>query len=279
LLDAQVEGELADDDARETPLSLLRDAYIRVKPLRELRLRMGQFKRPFSRMELRPRRRLRLIERGVSNDWIIRELGYGDRDIGFQLEGRFGRKMRLSYAAGVFNGSGRNRPENDPNGSKDWVGRIELRPGRWLSVGLNASFKTFDTGASPDYPSSALMGGGDFRIRFGGLRVLGEGLYGDNYLYVNPSNSWGALLLVSYKVPLAAKWRLALEPLAKGELLMIQHNLREGHVAMGTAGANLHVGRYFRLMVQGELIRHGQNMPEPWEEETRLLVQAAIATW
>ena len=47
---------------------------------------------------------------------------------------------------------------------------------------------------------------------------------------------------------------------------------------MATLGSNLHVGKYFRLMVQGELIRYGDRMPEPWDKETRLSVLAAMST-
>jgi len=278
LLQAAVEGEFAQELGGDAGLSVLRDAFVRIKPLRALRLKLGQFKRPFSRLELEPRRKLRLIRRGLGNAWIIEELGYGDRDIGLQLDGRFGEATGLGYAVGVFNGRGRNRSEDDPDGSKDFVFRVDSDPTEWLSVGLNASYKWFDTEIRPLYPRSALMGGGDLLIRVGDLRLLGEGLYGENHAYTDGTRSWNALLMASYEIPLQSAWKLELEPLAKGELLMIQHDLRDGHATMATLGSNLHVGKYFRLMVQGELIRYGDRMPEPWDKETRLSVLAAMST-
>mgnify|MGYP003391186434 CR=1 FL=1 len=85
-----------------------------------------------------------LVERGLSNDWLVEELRYGDRDLGVQVEGRFGDVPRLNYAVGVFNGTGLNREETDLNGSKDIAARVDADIVYGINVGVNVSHKRFD---------------------------------------------------------------------------------------------------------------------------------------
>ncbi|MBN1611335.1 MAG: hypothetical protein JW940_32175 [Polyangiaceae bacterium] len=284
LLEGQLSFDLGDDEQTVTAFGPLRDAYVEVKPLDALELRAGQFKRPFGRLESISLAKLRLIERGVANAWLVQELRYGDRDLGAQVSGHFGKLPRLNYAAGIFNGTGRNRSEDDLNGSKDLVARVDADLTKWLNVGFDASHKRFDRDVHPGYPDSALVGGADFAIHVADLRVIGEAMYGDNYLSLDEGNSWSALLLASYEVPLTRKWGLALEPLVKGEVVKIEDQLEQSQIWVGTAGANLHIAKYYRLMLQGELIRpklkgegdQADRILPDWPRENRLLVQAAM---
>ena len=190
----------------------------------------------------------------------------------------------MSYAAGIFNGTGRNRAEDDLNGSKDLVARVDADLTEWLNVGVDASHKRFDQDVHAAYPNSAFMGGADFAVRAADLRVIGEAMYGQNTLSLDEGQSWSALLLASYEVPLTKTWNLAIEPLAKGEVVKIEHQLRKSQIWVGTAGANLHTAKYFRLMFQGELIRptlggegeQADRILPDWPHENRLLVQATM---
>ncbi len=276
LIDGEVSLEATDETGdSQGALAFLRDAYVRIKPMRELKFRMGQFKKPFSRLELTSRGRLRLIERGISNEWIIEELGYGDRDIGLQLEGRFGKRKevpQVEYQIGVFNGAGRNLREADLDGSMDLAGRVEADLAEWLSLGLNASYKQFDTSTyvlsePAEVPRTAVAGGADFQLDVEQLRVHGEALLARDHFFqardqtqYEPRNSLGALLLVSYKHRIAKKWRLAVEPLAKGELLDPDTSLADSHILSATLGANLHIGRSLRLMLQADRTRTSRGL-------------------
>ena len=282
LLDAVAEVELSRDGDREaTAWAPMRDAFVRVSPHRALRMRMGQFKRPFGKLSLTSLRELKLIRRGVSDVWINEELDYGERDVGFQVEGKIGRGYELNYALGVFNGRGRNRREDDPNGVKDLVGRLEGRLGEHLSIGVNGANKRFDTSIRPGYPNSAWMSGADVLVEYAGLYGLVEAQYGTNYVSVDRYHTGSLLALVAYRIPVTQTWQIAVEPLIKGEVLKIETEVQNRQILNGTAGVNLYVGKVFRLLVQGEWIAPKGPLPDNLGEaaaQKRLIIQAGMYT-
>ena len=280
--------------------AVLRDAYVKVAPMQYLQFRMGQFKRPFSRVELRSRGRLETIHRGVSNAWLIEELEYGERDLGFQVEGRLGENDLVEFAAGVFNGSGKNTVEEDPDGSKDFVGRVELRPLDLLSLGINGSYKQLAPPASThhSWPESAWAAGGDFRIKAGDFRILGEGLFGQNHLHSSTeyvidkglfpdfynesvADTWSGLLMLTYKHKVSEKWRLAVQPVVKAEYLVPDDSLGDGLVMDAcvwafTPGVNLFIGRHVRVMFNGEIVRPAADAPPVWVDYDKYMIQMAF---
>ena len=276
---------------------MLRDAWVRMSFFPWLKVKVGQGKRRFSRFELRSRGRLETIHRGASNDWIINQLGYGERDLGISVEGRIGRKKKphVSYAVGLYNGSGRNTQDEDRDGSKDIVARIEGAPMRGISVGLNGSFKFFDPAESSKRPDFAWMSGADLRLRLGGFRLFIEGLFGENHdqciystapkvcrlmdAYAGVPYSWSVAAMAAYKIPLLEKWRFAVQPMLKGEYFVPDHELESGEIITATAGVNFFFSKYFRVMIQGELIRVGvDKLQEDWHSEERFMVQFAFDT-
>lgn len=284
LFDAQAEVELSrDGDRAATSWAPMRDAFVRASFDPAVRVRLGQFKRPYGRLSVTSLRELKLIRRGISDVWINEELSYGERDVGFQVDGKLGKGLELHYAFGVFNGNGRNHRDNDPNGTKDFVGRVEGWFGKHLSVGFNSSNKRFDPRADRNWipPKSAWMSGADILFKYAGLYALVEGQYGSNYRSLNQYHTGSLLALVSYKLPITDWWQIAVEPLVKGEILKVETEVRNQQILNGTAGANLLVGDIFRLMVQGEWIEPKGLLPSNLTEaraEKRLIVQACMYT-
>lgn len=287
----QADFEQLLDEANEDPL--LRDMYVQIRPLRQLRVRVGQFKRPFSRLELRGRSRLELVKRGPSNDWLIEDLKFGDRDIGLMLEGRFGNgKRNIEYAAGIFNGAGKNDKETDLNGAKDYAVRLQGKPADWLSLGVSSSFKTVDVHSIAYYPEFAWAYGADARLKLGSFSLLAEGLFGQNHDRCAAANipaecreqvdggdlphSWSAVLLGAYQFDLGTKARLKLQPLIKLELLQPNTDLDDADVLSIVVGTNLKIARHVRVMVQGELLEAGPGLPEHFKSEKRMLLQVAL---
>ncbi len=112
------------------------DAYVQYAPFRQLKLKVGQYKIPFSIENTDyPPTRLELIEYPLA---LCKLVGFGSdlcgisatgRELGATLSGGFfprqGRNI-VGYDFGVFNGEGINTL--DKNKSKDVVARLSLRP-------------------------------------------------------------------------------------------------------------------------------------------------------
>jgi len=296
----------------EKGAALLRDAYVRVRPLKYVGIRLGQFKRPFSGLELRSRAKLETVGRGIGNGLLVEDLGFGDRDIGIMLEGKVGGKKRnLKYRVGAFNGGGAdgggaNAKEADLDGSKDLVFRVEGNPIKWLTVGANASMKWFDTAGQPFAADSAMAAGLDVRFKRKGLAVYAEWMAGQSWnrcdyaefpvncrLEKHTPYAWGGLLMGTYEWKLPGPWNLALAPVFRGEYLVPAHDVTGTGVGQFVPGANgagiwqlvpglnLHIGDYFRVMADGECTLVQEKVPDGWTEKnwadgTRFLVQFAL---
>lgn len=109
------------------------DAYFSYKPLTGLKMRVGQYKVPFSieNTDYGPTK-LELIDYPMAISYLVgnsvaadKKDGANGRDIGLKLYGDFFDKI-LSYDLGVFNGAGINCKDN--NKSKDVVARLMIRP-------------------------------------------------------------------------------------------------------------------------------------------------------
>ena len=130
------------------------DAYVRYSPFTSLVVTAGEFKIPFSRENLNSAGKLVFVDRAQvvealsarSTDVIGNQYG---RDIGIQLSGSIignGGSCLLEYAAGVFNGSGINTPDN--NNAKDFCGRVVLHPLAGLDIG-GSYYNGYDRWGNP----------------------------------------------------------------------------------------------------------------------------------
>lgn len=83
----------------------LRDAYVTWSSRRDLNVRVGQMKVPFSRQRVVSSSALQMVDRSI----VVSELNL-DRDVGVQI---FSKDLlgigKLGYAVGLFGGDGRNR--------------------------------------------------------------------------------------------------------------------------------------------------------------------------
>ncbi len=264
---------------------LLRDAYVALTAFPWLEALAGQFKRPFSRIELLPRSRLTTIDRGLVNRWVVRRLGYGDRDVGVAFGGRLWDDARLDYAMGVFNGNGAGLLEGGADGFKDFSARLDARPVRWLSLGLSFSLDTLEDGDLPylvdpaifagvdpvEYPDgyteadfraehswmvgTSWMSGADVVVRVAGLRLLVEAVFGENWWFEGRPLTAGVTLLASYEIDLSDEWGIRLEPVFRGELVIPRIAFPDVRMWRAVVGMNLKLGDYVRLMVDGEFTR------------------------
>lgn len=112
----------------------LLDAYFSYKPFTQFKVRVGQFKLPFSieNTDYGPTS-FELIDYPMALSYLV---GYNEdmgdevikaagRDLGFKFYGSFLNDL-IGYDLGVFNGAGLNVKDN--NKSKDVVARLSIRP-------------------------------------------------------------------------------------------------------------------------------------------------------
>jgi hypothetical protein len=85
--------------------SAVKQAYVSLKPLpKHLELTAGVFKLPFSVLELDPIANYRLADTGEA-DGLIKDLGFGGRDIGAEIMfAPLSKPKRLRFAFGIFRG-------------------------------------------------------------------------------------------------------------------------------------------------------------------------------
>lgn len=130
------------------------DAYLHYKPFRQLNLKLGEYKIPFTientdyvplKFELieypLALQRLMGFAEPIGGRYVGGAMQGGEtlkdtgRDMGLTLHGSFfpcGERALLSYDVGVLNGAGINLRDN--NRSKDVVARLTLRPVRGLTL-------------------------------------------------------------------------------------------------------------------------------------------------
>ncbi|MBI3450266.1 MAG: hypothetical protein HY049_15295 [Acidobacteria bacterium] len=85
----------------------VKDAVIQLAKWNLFTIRMGQFKTPFSLQEITSDTRLQFVDRAITNTKYA-----PGRDIGFALGG-LTKDRKLGYSAGMFNGAGESKPQED----------------------------------------------------------------------------------------------------------------------------------------------------------------------
>lgn len=154
-------------------------------------LRMGHWKKPYSREELRSSGAILMVDRGRTSDLFGPSgLAYQERDMGVALLGDFYEaRVPVTYQVGIFNGNGANQ-STDADSRKNYVGRVEVVPVPGLSLGANFSLNDLGvkqlTADSLSYPGNddsfmAKAYGVDLKYQKRGLTVESELRSGDNW--------------------------------------------------------------------------------------------------
>jgi hypothetical protein len=191
----------------------VRDAFMNLGIDQRFQFRVGQFKKPFSLMQLTSSASHPMIERGVRIRGLLESIAYQDSiaggtrviesfraipvigeeqdllenflyqnfDLGAAAHGRFG---PVGYSVGVFNGAGWDRP--DDTDSKSYAGRVTYRLPIEMPItfGTAISHREFRTANRPTIQTDdgtayeVDVEAGAFRRP--GVHFLGEVVLGDN---------------------------------------------------------------------------------------------------
>ena len=200
----------------------LEDAWMNLGFHPAFQLQVGQFKKPFSLLELTSSSKTIPIERGLrirglpqtsEHHLLLDQNGYIGRELGAQVHGRLG---PLGYAAGVFNGSGQST--RDVNDEKSYAGRLTWQPfgdqplelggaATWRDVALVDSLDETFTEKGLAVEADIAWGG----FRRPGLSLVGEVMQAENFDTGDPMI--GAQGIVSWFQPLALGRVDGIEPL------------------------------------------------------------------
>ncbi|MBW1871016.1 MAG: hypothetical protein JRJ19_03075, partial [Deltaproteobacteria bacterium] len=238
----------------------LKDAFGRFRVHPALLFHVGHFKKPFSRLKMMSPFDLFLPVRGLLNRHAVtstRHGGFGGRDVGAMVSGKFPEIARLRYYLGVF--SGPRFIDGIEESNKDFVGRIQVRPLEGLRVAINASHKMyhFKEGATlTDRPLtrsmkySANLFGADARYKIEKFTFLAEGAFGDN-VDLGPGHLlWGFHATAAYAVSLGDD--LVLTPAVMLELFDPSDQDEIGPAIRLAEALNLDIEKICRLILYAE---------------------------
>jgi hypothetical protein len=235
----------------------LKLAYAEMRPFKWLEITAGLFKRRFSLLELLPIADFELTDEGLTDN-LIKDMGYGGRDIGASF--RFmplQKKRYLSVWIGAYAGD----PQEGYTTTvgKLLNGRIESKPWPFLRLGVDASWRTGQSVGHekyPDYLQETLTldkgkaYSADVTFDWTGLEIRAEAMYGDrtDLMWVQPNtkfmSTWG---LAAYRFKL---WNFGLMPAVRLEYLDAEANRPGGGRVYATAGINFLFSDQIRLLLE-----------------------------
>jgi hypothetical protein len=149
----EIDSQTVVTDTKATFSNFLLDAHVDIKPSKGLTLSLGQFKIPFSTDNLRSAAEIDFVNRPL----IYKNITPGLRDIGFM--GKYATKgdVPIELTAGLFNGSGQNKSEN--NKTTDLSLRGVVKPIKGLGLSAN-----YYNGKNSGSDISIYDFGADFKI-------------------------------------------------------------------------------------------------------------------
>lgn len=264
ILRARITLDFADLLGTPKAGDVLRNAFADIKIHDAFQLRVGHFKRPYSRLELRSTNARPFLGRGLYNGLVIEDLQWGDRAVGMAIRGKLepGRAGldRISWMVSVTN----NALSGAPNGV-DLHARLVYDPLPWLSIGANWAYKNVQDPLAnetqcrttwkrgPDCRRNVFGAGGDVAFEAGGFYGSVEVNLAQDWLNAEGS-PWmlGALAYASYEIAITEKTRL--QPVLFGEYIDSNMSYAESEALRGGGAFNVLWGKRLRVIPQVEFV-------------------------
>jgi hypothetical protein len=246
----------------------VRNATLEYRHSKALRLLVGRYKRPFSRIELTSAADLPVLRRGLLNGLVTKDNQWGDRALGAMLSGRL-EPAKLRWYVSLTNPDWSTSLQSQ---GVDVIARVQLTPIKALSLGLDGGYKYLRLGSQAEWTHNFAMGG-DVGWKVAGVHLLLEGHFADLPFETGRPEGMGALLLADYVFELSQGW--SLQPMLFAELADANAKVSETESVRFAAGLNLLVDGGFRVLPQVALVRSlGQaSQQNPWlDNETYSLV-------
>jgi hypothetical protein len=246
----------------------LRDASLEYRYSKALRLQVGRYKRPFSRIELESAADLPVIRRGLLNGLLVKDNQWGDRAVGAMLSGRL-ELAKLRWYLSLTNPSWSTSLQSQ---GLDVIGRVQLSPVKGLSLGVDGGYKYLRLGSEGQWTHDFALGG-DVAWKLGAAHVMLEGHFGDLPFESASPQGFGVLGMLDYVLELSERW--ALQPVLFAEVADADAEFSQTESARLALGINLLAQGGFRVLPQVALVRPlgRASQQNPWlESETYSLI-------
>lgn len=264
VLSAKVSLEFADLLDQPKPGKVLRDAWGNVKIHPAFQIKVGHFKRPYSRIELRGVSSLPVIGRGLYNKVAVEDLAWGDRAVGVAVWGKIKPERPGLHALGYSVTASNNAVSGSPNGV-DVHARMTYNPVKWLSIGAGGAYKHVQDALADEASCLAAwrrdpscrrdVFGADFDLVFKvkGLYASVEANMAQDWLYADTS-PWmvGALGYATYDFKVGDKTRI--QPLVLGEFVDTNLSYSESEAVRTVAGLNVLWTKHLRVLPQVQYV-------------------------
>ena len=258
--------ELADALSRNTGAGVDSPPYLRTATLeyrfsRALRLTVGRYKRPFSRLALESAVDLPVLDRGLLNDLLVEDNQWGDRAVGVMASGRL-ELAKLRWYLSLTNPAWSSSLRSE---GMDVLGRVQLSIAKGLTLGLDGGYKYLRL-AGPGSGTNNWAVGADVAWKIERAQLLLEGSFGDLPFETGRPRGFGALLMADYELPLSKEW--ALQPIVFVELADANAEFSQTESLKLAVGVNLLQEGGFRVLPQLALVRSVGDTSQlnPWME-------------
>lgn len=231
---------LEADLAERTPIT---DAFARLDGPLDTRFKAGRFKAPFSARQLESSWKLPLVDRGLVNDYLVKDNDLGGRRLG-ATAGVRPWNGRFEAYAGIF--VGERTAFGGENQAQDFSASVSVRP--WMPLELGAT--AYRAGSSDPLVAVHQAASLYARLVAGALDASLEGFAGK----VAAGDVTAGTALAGWTFALGETRRLKVTPVAGGEVLEVRGATRGvGHSAI--AGAVLSWTKGLKVKLQGERAR------------------------
>lgn len=209
-------------DVKAKFAEVLQDAYFKYNFDKDLYLQFGQYKIPFSTDNLRSP-----LEIDFYNRHLTTKVTPDLRDVGAMFGYTNKDAMGLELYAGLFNGSGPNKTENDRTLNKSF--RVVVKPTPALSVSANYYLGKLDNSFVDIYDFGATLNVDKFKLDFEyAIRQI------DSTNFKRNTFSYQAYALYTSSVD--AKYFIAIQPALRFEYLEPNNKITDDELTKITAG-------------------------------------------
>lgn len=261
----------------------VKDAYIGLALAPQLDLRAGQFKMPFSAIQMESTWRLPTVRRGLLDELLLDRLQLAGRRPGAQAEIAPGGFHQLTFKIGGWQGSGYDGDftagESGDSFAKNWAGRVTIEPGDFelgASVESRIAEPVFAQGYERFWAGNVdVTWKGD-----GGGRVWAEVIAGESWLDDDVADDEDPIFTAGR---LIAAWRLGphgknvpyIEPFLMVGGLDPDSEIQSDLVYELAAGFNAGRWERWRLQLQAEVRETDRNTPAGYSEATEVLTDSS----